>query len=328
MTHFPPPPLATPPGVWRRTPPAIFPPILGFLAVGLGWRAVASISGAPVIGPLAEGLLGAAVALYAFALVAYLAKPIRRFGVLAEDLRILPGRAGLAAAILGMMLSASVLVPYAPGLARAMIFVALAALAILGASVLRMMATGPAEGRVVTPVFHLTFVGYIISAAPLAALGMTGMATGLLYATMPVAALIWAASLRDFLTHVPPQPLRPLLAIHAAPASLFALTAASLSMGPLAMIMAAAALAYGLLLVVQGRWLLGAGFSALWGALTFPSAAISTAVVMAYGQSAAGLFLGSGLLFGASVLTGFVLMRVMQAWAKGKLAQSTNAAIA
>lgn len=328
MSYFPPPPLATPPGLWRRTPPAIFSPILGLLAVGTGWRILADIAAFPEVAALAEALLGAAVALYAFALVAYLAKPLRRPGVVAEDLRILPGRSGLAAAVLCMMLSAGVMAPYAPGVALGMLYLALGTLALLGLTIARMWLTGPAEARVVTPIFHLNFVGYIVAAAPLAALGAGAVAQGILWATMPVAVAIWAISLRDFLSHVPPAPLRPLLAIHAAPASLFSLTAATLGFEGLAMALAALALAYGAVLVGSARWLLGAGFSALWGSLTFPSAAISMAVLLAYGHTQAGLVAGAVLLFLASTLTAFVLTRVLQAWARGKLAQSTNAAVA
>jgi tellurite resistance protein len=322
------PPLVSPPGLWRRTPPAIFPPMLGLLAAGLGWRLVSELSAQPAIGGLAEGLLGAALALYGFALVAYLAKPLRRPSVLGEELRILPGRAGVAAMILCLMLVAAVLVPYAPELAYGLVFAAMAALLALGAAILRAWITGPAEGRVVTPVFHLVFVGYILSPLALIDLGEGALAQTVLWGAMPVAVLIWAISARDFLTHVPPAPLRPLLAIHAAPASLFAIVAGNLGFAGLSMGFAVVAMAYAMMLAISARWMLGAGFSALWGALTFPSVAVATAVLTAFGETDAGLIIGAVLLFLASTLTAYVLVRVLQAWARGKLAQLTNAATA
>jgi tellurite resistance protein len=328
MKPLPPPPLAPPPGLWRRTPPAIFPPMLGLLAAGLGWRLVGEIAAEPAIAGIAEGLLGAALALYGFALVAYLAKPLRRFAVLGEELRILPGRAGLAAMFLCLMLAAAVLVPYAATLARGLVFAAMAGLAALGVAILRAWLTGPPEGRVVTPVFHLVFVGYILSPLALVDLGATALAQAILWATIPVAVLIWAISARDFLTHVPPAPLRPLLAIHAAPASLFAIVSGNLGFGGVSMAFAGLAVGYALVLLFSVRWLLAAGFSALWGALTFPSVAVSTAVLTAFGATGGGLIAGAVLMFLASTLTAFVLFRVLQAWARGKLAQLTNAAIA
>ncbi|OYX23891.1 MAG: hypothetical protein B7Z10_10315, partial [Rhodobacterales bacterium 32-66-7] len=84
---------------FARTPPVIFPPILGALALAgavrlsldrLGWDR----------GP-GELLAGLALALWAFAAFAYLAKLVRRPRVVVEDLRVLPGRAGLAALTMG-----------------------------------------------------------------------------------------------------------------------------------------------------------------------------------------------------------------------------------
>jgi tellurite resistance protein len=40
---------------------------------------------------------------------------------------------------------------------------------------------------------------------------------------IPVATGVWAFSLWQLFTRIPPAPLRPLLAIHLAPASLFAI---------------------------------------------------------------------------------------------------------
>ena len=306
-------------GLFRRTPPAIFPPVMGLFGLGLAWRRGTEAVG--LLPGLAEALLGAVTLLYLFALLAYLAKVARRPGVVAEDLRILPGRAGLTAANLSGMLLAAALVPYAPGLALGVLIAALVAHVLLGLTLLRLFLTGPEEARVITPVWHLTYVGYIIAPLSLIPLGYAGLAQGILYATIPVAAAIWAVSLYQIATRIPPAPLRPLLAIHLAPASLFATVAAMLGLGGLATGFLALALAILLVLLAAGVWLTQSGFSALWGAFTFPIAACASALLV-NGWQVAGLL----VLAAATGIVVTIAVKVMQAWAKGGLAVKTNAA--
>ena len=64
-----------------------------------------------------------------------------------------------------------------------------------------------------------------MAAAPALALGWGVVAEGLFWTMLPVALAIWGLSLRQFARAVPPAPLRPLLAIHLAPAALLALSA-------------------------------------------------------------------------------------------------------
>lgn len=302
-----------------RTPPAIFPPVMGLFGLGLAWRMGAKVAGLPA--GLAEALLGAVSLLYLFCLAAYAAKLVQRPGVLAEDLRVLPGRAGLAAANLSGVLLAATLVPYAPGLAQGVLGLALLAHAALGVWVLNGYFRGPEETRVVTPVWHLTFVGYILAPLSLVPLGQGQAATAILFATMGAAGLIYAASAVQLLRRVPPAPLRPLLAIHLAPVSLFALVAGLLDMPGVAVV--CAALAAGVLagLLVAARWIVAAGFSALWGAFTFPSAAAASGFLAA-GWAVPGLL----MLAAASGIVLAVALKVMQAWARGTLAAKTNAA--
>lgn len=306
-------------GPVRRTPPAIFPPILGLLGLGLGWRQAAVVADLPA-GP-AEMALGAISLLYLFALVAYLRKLIRRPGVIVEELRVLPGRAGLAAANMGAMLLGAVLVPYAPVAALVVVVVAMVAHLALGLAVLWAWAFGPAEARVITPVWHLIFVGHIVAALALMPLGHAGVAQAILYATIAVAALIWAVGLWQLVTRIPPAPLRPLLAIHLAPAALFASVAAALGQDGLATGFAVAALVILVVLVGAGRWITASGFSALWGAFTFPLAATANAL-LATGMAATGLI----VLAAATAVVLPIALRIMQGWARGGLAAQTNAA--
>ncbi|HRK41595.1 MAG TPA: tellurium resistance protein [Gemmobacter sp.] len=316
-----PPPQFPPrrPALFARMPPAVFPVLMGALGLGLALRRGLADFG--VAGGPAELILGLAVGLWAFAVTGYLIKLARRPRVLLEDLRILPGRAGLAAASLGLMLVAAVLVPYGPGLARGLLVAGLALHGALALLVLRLWLASPPEAREITPVWHLTFVGFILGGLSAVPLGMTGLAEALLWLTVPVALAIWAISALQLIRRIPPAPLRPLLAIHLAPASLFATVAASLGQDLVAdlALLLAALIALGLLFAA--RWLTISGFSALWGAFTFPMAAFASALF------ARGLLTTGGIFAVLTLfLTGFVLWRVMQAWAKGSLAAKTNAA--
>ncbi|MEZ5753094.1 MAG: tellurium resistance protein [Paracoccaceae bacterium] len=326
--HFPPPPPLAPkaPGLWRRTPPAIFPPLMGLFGLGLAWRTFATTAGLEALAPIGEVILGATLLLYAFSFVAFVSKPLRRPAVLIEDLRILPGRAGSAAFALGMILSAAALVPYTPDLAFWIVCAGMVLLAVVGILAAWVLLTGPAEQRLVSPVFHLTYVGYILAPLTLARLGFVNTSLLILIATMVVASLIYTASLHQLATTTPPAPLRPLLAIHLAPISLFTTVAALIGWNDGAHLMVYAALAMLALIAVLLPWILKAGVSPMWGALTFPLAACATAVMLALpGQ---GVWIGAVLLLVASALNPWVAVTVFKGWAKGDLAAKTNAATA
>jgi hypothetical protein len=162
------PPAPTPPGLWRRTPPAIFPVIMGLFGLGLAWRRAAASLGAPA--DAGEAILGAVTLLFLFATLAYVAKMLRRPKVVADDLRILPGRAGLAAGVLCVYLLSMTALPYDAGAARMILDAGLALHTAFVVLLLYVFATGPAAQRRVTPVWHLSFVGFIIAA--LAATGV------------------------------------------------------------------------------------------------------------------------------------------------------------
>lgn len=307
------------PALFARMPPAVFPVLLGALGLGLGLRRGVDFLGLPA--GLAELALGLAVGLWAFAALGYAVKLARRPSVLIEDLRPLPGRAGLAAATMGLMAVAAALVPYAPGLARGLLIVALALHAGLAALVLRALAAAPPEAREITPVWHLQFVGFIVAGLAAVPLGWPGLALGLLGLTLPVAAAIWGWSVVQLVRRIPPAPLRPLLAIHLAPASLFATVAAGLGQDALALVMALLAAAIFGALLLAARWIAAAGFSALWGAFTFPLTAFAAALYAVDLAATATIVLAL-----AAAMVPAILVKVVQAWAKGGLAAKTNAA--
>jgi tellurite resistance protein len=318
-------------GLFRRTPPAIFPPILGLFGLGIAWRRgqdAFGIPGAPV-----EGVLGAVTLLFLFALAAYGVKVLRRPGVLAEDFRVLPGRAGLAALSMCLMMLAAVLVPYAPSAAALVLAAGVVVHAIGAVAALRLLLAPPDGGpRIspVSPVMQLTFVGFIV--APLAALplGMTLFSELVLWYSLAAAALICIPGLRPLVSGTEPAPLRPLQAIHLAPAALTG-SAAHLAGHPtLGAALAAVAAGLFLLLVVRARWLTEAGFSGFWSAFTFPLAAFAGVLFLtaqSLGSEAIRTLAGLVLVL-ATLIIPPIALRVMQLWAKGVLAQKTNAATA
>jgi tellurite resistance protein len=320
--RYPPPefpPRRKPPFV--RMPPAVFPPVLGLLGLAAALRDGLRTLELPTAA--AQLLAGLTVALWAFAAVAYLAKLAQRRSVVVDDLRVLPGRAGLAAGTAGGMLAAGLIAPHAPGLAVGLLFASLAAHLVLAVLLIRLLASLPAIAREVNPTWHLSFVGFIVAAPGAVALGLPLLATVLFWATLPVAAAIWLLSLRQAFRTVPPAPLRPLLAIHLAPACLLATVAGV--MGWTLLAEAGLVLACGIVvaLLAAGSWIIASGPSALWGAFTFPLAALCVAMLGAgSGWREAGLVL---LIINLAVIPALA-WSVLRAWPGGRLAERSNAA--
>jgi tellurite resistance protein len=208
-------------------------------------------------------------------------------------------------------------------LAFALAVLGLATHIALAAYLIRFFLTGAPERRVVTPVWHLSFVGFILGPLVWIPLGHNVLAVSILAMTLPIAFAIWTASALQFMRRVPPAPLRPLLAIHLAPASLFAVVLSDLGLPEYAGGFAALAVAILLLLAVGLRWMTEAGFSAMWGAFTFPLAACTSAV-LAQGWALPGAM----LLVVASAAVLHIAIKVMKSWADGGLAAKSNAAVA
>lgn len=325
--YFPPPqPIPPKTRLFQRTPPAMFPPIFGLFGLGLAWRRAGESFAIPA--EAADMLLGAVTLLYLFAVVAYLAKVVQRPGVFHEDLRILPGRAGLAAMMLSGMLLAATLVTFNTLLAQLVLGLALAGHVLLAGTLIRDLLSGPEEARVVTPVWHLSFVGFIIS--PLAALplGWGMYNTVVFWATFAVAVAIWGISIRQFLKRDVPPPLRPLMAIHLAPASVLGTVAVLSGMPQVGVGFGILAIVIFVGLLASARWLTTAGFSPLWGAFTFPLAAFSTLmqVLALAGYGEVFRVIGGLSLVAATLIIPPIAWKVMQMWMKGILAAKTNAA--
>lgn len=320
-------PRPVPPGLWRRVPPAIFPPLLGGLGLVLAWRGAAPVFALPP--GLAEAGAGVMIALTAFALLAYGCKLGRRPAVLGDELGVLPGRAGVAAAALCLYLLAGVMAPYGLSLARAVLVAGLGLHVVALAVLLGVYRAGPPELRRVTPVWHLNWAGFIVAARVAPAVGWPGLAEVILWPALIAAVAIWIVSLRQFVAGVPPAPLRPMLAIHAAPAALIATVAAGQGWPALAWFMAVAAATFLAVLALAARWLLAAGPSPMWGALTFPLAATAGAwVTLAASGAPVARLIAAVMLVAATLAVPPIIFMVLRDWARGRLAVKTNAAIA
>lgn len=339
MTHAPRPPVrprlrfamprAVPPGFARRVPPAIFPPLLGALALSLAWLAGVAAFALPEA--LAQLFAGMIAALAVVALAAYGLKLARRPAVLAEDLAILPGRAGVAAGVLTVYLAAALCGSLgAVWTGRGVLLLGLGLHGVVLAVLARSLWRGPGEQRRVSPMWHLALTGLIVAARAAVALGWPGLAGWLFWPSAAAAALIYALSARQLAAMRVPAPLRPLLAIHLAPLALFATVALSLGWTGAGTALAWAALAVALALAASARWLLEAGFSALWGALCFPLAATAGAWVALWriDPTEPHRLISGALLVAATLVVVPVLALIWRDWARGRLAVKTNAAIA
>ena len=105
-------PVPTPKGLARRVPPAIFPPLMGILGLGLAFRQAAWHW--PALAPVSELVLGAGTCLALVALCAYGLKVARRPGVVAEEIGVLPGRLGLSALAVCLYLLAAAVGSFLP----------------------------------------------------------------------------------------------------------------------------------------------------------------------------------------------------------------------
>lgn len=304
--------------LWRRTPPAVFPVLLGLLGLGLGWRRF--------VGTVwwIEGILLAVAAIYVVFAGLYIAKLIRAPGVLKAELNTPPAQAGVAALTMAGMLAAAVLTPHEAHLA-----IAVLALSVLGhiayvAVLTRHLMAIPTKPAMVTPALHLPYVGLVL--APMAAipLGMVALSWILLAVSVPTVLYIGYQSIRNAVTADMPPPLRPTHAIHVAALSIFGSVLWQLGVERLACALLILAALVTLVLLIRWPWLTKAGFTPVWGAFTFPLAALAGLVQFRFGPDA-GLWVQLPL-FVATLAILPIAFRILRRALNGQLAVQTNAA--
>ena len=175
---------------------------------------------------------------------------------------------------------------------------------------------------------------FIVAAVSAVSLGFYGRAEAIFWPTLGAALLIWGVSAMQLRRHVPPAPLRPMLAIHLAPASLFVIVALGFPaqdypvMAVLAQVFAGVAALILLGLLFSLKSLLEAGFSPMWASFTFPLSAVTTAMLSLAGQTGgvAERLVGGIALVAASTIVPYIAVKVIRMWMTGQLALKTNAA--
>lgn len=317
---------STRPRFGDHTPPAIFPTVLGLQGLALAWMRAAGTFNLPIeIGQL---LLGVSVSILVFTSASYALKFMRRPGVFAEDIRVLPGRTGLTTMFLAYYAAAAGLTNAFPSWAPVFFGIGFLGHVALVAGILSFFEGAPPEQRQVNPAWHLHFVGFIVGAMAAVPMGLTTLATVIFFPTLFMAAVIWAVSFVQFLRASPPPPLRPMLAIHLAPASLLGIVAGLLGFVQIATFMGALGGVLLLAMILGARYLTKAGFSPLWGSFTFPVASFATLCMMLSATGPSWLFrpVAGVVLVAATLMIPYIAYRVFQAWAKGRLSAATNAA--
>ena len=313
--------------LWRSTPPAIFPVILGLTGLSLAWRGLGGAFGfSTAIGDL---LLGISAALLAFFALSYLAKLIARRGVLMEDLKSPPGRAGLSAISMSLIVLAAGLLPYGE-IARYVWWFGVLLHVVIVTFVVKAMSKAPPEGRSVTPFQLLPFVG--LSTAPIAGvtLGYGLLSQALTYISLAAFVVILVLLVGKFIRTRPPAPLRPPYAIIVAPLSLFGMAFGQF--GPEIAFTGFYFLVWALvvLLLIFAAWITKAGFTPMWGSFTFPAATFTNINLMAMGKGF-GVVATTGAIAGGLIATAlifYIAYRSFKMWAKRELAQKTGSAIA
>ena len=313
--------------LWRSTPPAIFPVALGFMGLGLAWRNAASVTSLPhEIGDL---LLGLSTAFLIYFLALYFLKALKRPAVVWEDMKTAPGRAGVAALPMALMLLTAALLPFNvavpvvwwTGVALQALVILLGALSILSEA---------KELRGFTPFQYLSFVGPVV--APLAGvpLGFIKSTFALLIFSQIAWVVISAGCLLKLLRVRPPPPLRPALAIALAATSLMAIGYGMLGVDTGFDLFYGIAWALALALLAAGPWMMQGGWSPVWGAFTFPVATFTNMQYLALGHGHGGLALAglwAGLILGTPLIL-YIVYRALMAFVQGALAEKSAAAIA
>jgi tellurite resistance protein len=321
-------PRPVPPGRFRRVPPVMFLAILAALELALAWVVGAGAFALPAgAGQVLAGMIAATAA---FTLFAYGCKLGRRPSVLAEELAVLPGRAGVGAAVLSLYLLAALLgATFGVGAGRPLLIGGLVLHAWTILALARVLREGPPERRNVAPDWHLSLAGLAVAAQAAMLLGWPLLAWLAVPAAIGVP-LIWILSVRQLARSRVPAPLRPLLALHLAPVAVMASVMLAAGATTIGAFLAWLALAGAVAMVAGAHWLLADGFSAFWGAPAFALASTASAWVVLWmtAPTEAHRLIGGVLLVAATLTTAPVLVLVMREWARGRLPARSNAAIA
>ncbi|MCA8882970.1 MAG: SLAC1 anion channel family protein [Rhodobacteraceae bacterium] len=228
---------------------------------------------------------------------------------------------------ISVMLAATALLPLTPGAARVLWILGAGMQAALSLAVLSAW-TGPRDFALaqLTPAWFIPAVGNIVAPIAGARLGFDTvswvfLAAGLIFWI----ALLPLVFLRLVTLGPPPAPMRPTLAILAAPPSVGALAWMALTGDPdqVALVLMGIGLTFGLLVAVRMPAFLRLPFGLPSWSLTFPMAALAIASLrIGTGLGVPALaFLGLGLTGALIVLAAWLLLRTLAAGQNGRLFQ-------
>lgn len=313
---------------WRRTPPALFPSLLGFFGLALSWRAATDIWPVPAWIGTTFGLI--ATALLLITLTSYVVKLMIRPMVLWEDLKIGPARGSVSAGSMCSMTLAAFLVPYSHLGATAVWWMSIALHTVYFLCVVLILARMDRPLQQITPVLLLPFVGILVATAAAPAIGLGTYSAIILTVCIPLCAATILLSLWNGYTHGVPPAQRASYAILLAPPSVAAIGLYALSGDSYYLPAWICSTLIGVGLLPFLRWMGRGGWNPGWGAFTFPIS--SCAGVQIYAVKAGyGWFpelLAVITLTAATLLVPYIVIRTYASWMQGKLAAATNAAVA
>ena len=146
---------------YRRTPPALFPCLLGLIGFALLWQKMPEF-GAPLW--IGEALGAIAFGLFGFTFVCYAVKLILRPSVVLDDLKIGPARGAVSAGSVCLMLLAALILPYDFRVAAVVWWAGLILQVVYLACVIATLRSVENMRATLTPVLLLPFVGFIVAA--------------------------------------------------------------------------------------------------------------------------------------------------------------------
>ena len=315
------------PEFWRRTPPALFPCLLGFIGLGLAWRRAAEVW--PVSPWIGEGFLLVSCLLFMATGTSYHMKLSLRPSVIFEDLKVGPARGAVSAGSMCLMLYAAAMTPYLFELAQLFWWAAVLQHAGYMVCVTLALAKSDTQLSDVNPSIILPYVGYILAAVGGPALGYGTLSGFFLMATIPGCIFIIVLSLVNLKRYGVNKSLRSSYFIILAPLSIYGIGAFNIWPVESYTIFWIIALVCGICMVPFLRWFYAGGWTPAWGAFTFPLSAFA-GVMLTGVQSGFGVVaeVGSVLSLGlATLVVPYVVWKTYRFWMIGKLAQATGAAV-
>jgi tellurite resistance protein len=283
---------------------------MGTGGVGLAWRQAHHVLGLP--SAIGEALLALTALVWVAVVGLHLARLVRHPEAVAAETQH-PVRVAFAAApTIGLMIVSASLHPYAPALGGVLWGIAVAAHLSVAMLLLRRILAGRGNAAMIAPPILIPLVGNILAPALGARMGFIDAS----WMMFGVGLILWLAVLPLLLHRLLagpelPLPLRPTLAILAAPPTVAALALIALTgeAGGPSLALTGVALLVAAVLVSLAKEIAAAPFNLAWWGVTFPSAAFAI-LTMAEGFPA---WLCGAALATTTALTGWVAWRTTRA---------------